>query len=484
MLSMTSHKDKQTDICNKSKILIIDDDESMRILLTTILEDEFIVAAINNPQSGLEILKQQEFDLVLLDIMLGTANGIDVLKQIKRMNEQIEVIMITVVKDIRTAVEAMKNGAFDYINKNFEYNEVKHLVRKALNQKKIKTENSSLKEEISQYTAIDYIAGASPRMKQVNKVVERISTMPSNVLIQGESGTGKEIIARRIHELSHKNATHYRPFISVNVASIPSELVESTLFGHEKGAFTGAIKTHRGKFELAHDGTLFLDEIGELRLDLQAKLLRALQEKEIERVGGEIPIHTDARIIAATNQDLQDLVKKGKFREDLFYRLNVIPVKLPPLRERIEDLEELVALFLKKYSHKLNKKVKSVSSHVMQCFQAYSWPGNIRELENVIERLIALSSSEIITEEDLPLELRFLDPVSDKGKIQYDEVLKQATDAFEKRYILTTLSKNGWNQVKTSQNLGIHRKTLEYKIKKLDLQDIIEIKRTLYRQSL
>lgn len=466
-----------------AKILIIDDDQSMRDLLFTILKDDYLVVTVNGALPGLEIVKHQDFDVILLDIMLGDGNGIDVLKQIKQFNEKTEIIMITVIRDLRTAVDAIKNGAFDYITKNFEYNDVKHIIQKAIAQGRLKGENLSLKTEIGQYTQINYVEGQNPKMTELNQVITRIAKMPSNVLIQGESGTGKEIVARRIHNLgSQQEDGIYRPFISVNVASIPSELLESTLFGHEKGSFTGAVKTHRGKFELAHGGTLFLDEIGELRLELQAKLLRAIQEREIERLGGEHPISVDVRIIAATNQDLLRRVKEGQFREDLYYRLNVIPIRLPALRERIEDLPEFVNLFISKYSQRLYKKVTSATQRVIECLQEYSWPGNIRELENVIERIVALSTTDTIVEDDLPIELRFFESHEKNSGIEYEEILKQATSAFEKRYILSALNKYGWNQVKTAEALGIHRKTLEYKIKKLNLQNIIEIKRSLLRQ--
>lgn len=466
-----------------SKVLIIDDDRAMRDLLSTILRDDYIVASCSSGQAGLDILRHQDFDVVLLDIMLGDANGLEILRQLKTFNDKTEVIMITVVKDLRTAIGAMKLGAFDYITKNFEYDEVKRIVHKALEQRRLKGENQSLKNEISQYTQIDYIQGLSARMAEVNKVILRIAAMPSSVLIQGESGTGKEVIARRIHGFSlTPDDTMHRPFITVNVASIPDNLLESILFGHERGSFTGAIKQHRGKFELANGGTLFLDEISELKLELQAKLLRAIQEREIERVGGEHPIPVDVRIIAATNKDLLDLVGKGRFREDLYYRLNVIPMQLPPLRERLEDIPEFVNLFIKKYAGKLGNKVSSVTKGVLDCFQAYSWPGNIRELENVIERLVALATGETIAEEDLPIELRFLNSKNEAGQFEYDEFLKRALAAFEKRFIMQALNRNSWRLNKTADTIGIHRKTLEYKIKRLDLQEVVDIKRVLRRQ--
>ena len=340
----------------KAKILVIDDDSSMRQLLQMILKDDHFVLIADGAKTGLALFKEHDFDIVLLDIRLGDGNGIEVLKQIKKLDDTVEVIMITVVKDVRTAVEAMQCGAYDYINKDFDYDEVKILVQKALQKRSLSGEVRSLRNEIKELTQADYVLGFSATMQEVNKIVQRVAHMPSSVLITGESGTGKEVIARQIHNLSGQgDDQQYNPFVAVNISSIPSELIESTLFGHEKGSFTGAHRTHKGKFELAHNGTLFLDEIAELKQELQSKLLRAIQERQIDRVGGEGPISVNVRIIAATNQNLLEAVQNGQFREDLYYRLNVIPINLPPLRERLEDLTEFVKLILDRSCKRLNK---------------------------------------------------------------------------------------------------------------------------------
>lgn len=467
-----------------AKILIVDDDQAMRDLLRSIFEDETTVFTLDKASSVLSFIQEQSIDLILLDICLGEENGLDLLPQIKKLDPNIEVIMITVLQDIASAVKAMKNGAYDYINKNFDFNEVKLLAQKALDKRALNIEVEQLREEIKKYQEFDFVSGQSSQSLDMMNLVQRIAPLPSNILIQGESGTGKEMIARLIHSYgsSEKTPSH-RPFIGINLASIPDNLLESTLFGHEKGSFTGAVKTHRGKFELAHGGTLFLDEISELKYELQAKLLRAIQEREIERVGGETPIPVKVRIIAATNKNLKELVAQGKFREDLFYRLNVIPIKLAPLRERLEDLPEFVRFFTAKYSRLLNKNVQSLTPETMACLQAYSWPGNIRELENTLERMVALSTHETLNPDDLPPELKsFLGDDVEVSQfpshdLKFDEILKRATDAFEKGFILNALDKQNWNQVKAAESLGIHRKTLEYKIKRHMIHGIIEAKR-------
>lgn len=466
----------------KSCILIVDDDLGMRVLLETILKDTYVVYTAENIQEAHDVLKNHAVDVALLDIRLGTASGIDLLKHIKRHYDKIEVVMITAIKEIRTAVETIKLGAFDYINKEFDYDEIRLLVDKALQKRRLFGELQTLRSEISERAAYDMIVGFNRQMVEIETIINRVAKTPSSILLTGESGTGKEIIARKIHELSCSDTSpDYSPFIGFNVASIPSELIESTLFGHEKGSFTGAHKMHKGKFELANGGTLFLDEIGELRLDLQSKLLRAIQERKIERVGGETLIPVDVRIIAATHQDLLDKVQRGEFREDLYYRLNVIPIKIPPLRERLEDLPEFINLLLKRSCKKINKNITHVTPDVLDAFSSYSWPGNIRELENIIERMVALSAGETLTLDDVPLELRFTAvPAVTAETINegnYEDFLKEATNAFERRFILSTLNKVGWNQAKASTELGVHRKTLEYKIKRLNLQKVIEQKR-------
>jgi transcriptional regulator with PAS, ATPase and Fis domain len=312
-------------------------------------------------------------------------------------------------------------------------------------------------------------------MLGVKEIADRAAPVPTTVLIMGETGTGKELIARYIQKHSHLAD---KPFVTVNLASIPGELMESTLFGHEKGSFTGAHKLHYGKFELANGGTLFLDEIGELRHDLQAKLLRAIQENEIERIGGNKLIPVQVRLIAATNADLLEKIRRKEFREDLYYRLNVVPIHTPPLRERIEDLPKLADLFLERYNRKFNRQVKGFKPEVLEILSTYNWPGNIRELENFVERIVAITAKDYISLADVPLEYQ-LYKVETMEIQEGEELLQKTIDAFEKSFILRVLEEEDWNQTQASKRLGIHRKTLEYKIKRLNLGDLIAHERGL-----
>ncbi len=307
----------------------------------------------------------------------------------------------------------------------------------------------------------------------MEELIDKTAQVPATVFITGESGTGKELVARQIHKLS---PIAHKPFVTVNIAAIPDELIETTLFGHERGAFTGAHHTHYGKFELANGGTIFLDEIGELKYDLQVKLLRAIQENTIERVGGTKSIHVEVRLISATHRNLEEMIKQGTFREDLYYRLNVVPIHLPPLRERKEDIPGFVKLFLKRYGKRFNRPIKQVSDAAMDILKAYHWPGNIRELENLIERLVAIHDKDALTERDIPIEYQVyeLEALKERGE---EDLIKAASDAFERNFILNVLEKENWNQTKTAERLGIHRKTLEYKVKKLNLGTIIEARR-------
>jgi transcriptional regulator with PAS, ATPase and Fis domain len=325
----------------------------------------------------------------------------------------------------------------------------------------------TLSAQVADQTEREFIVGPSRNTRDIVDLVHKIAKLSATVLILGESGTGKELLARLIHrEAGDPEA----PFIAVNLAAIPRELAESTLFGHERGAFTGAHRQQLGKFELASNGTLFLDEVGDLRVDLQAKLLRAIQEGEIERVGGSKPIKTEFRLITATNIDLEKAVKEGRFREDLFYRINVIPIKMPPLRERAEDIPQLVDFFLKRYTSRFRKKINGITDSTVSMLKKYWWPGNIRELENLIERLVAVSDKEYISEEDLPLEFHFaqLEPKGERTASLFEE----ATNTFERNFLLRALEKCGWNVTATAEYLGIPLSTLKYKMDKLDMRQL------------
>src|SRR5881628_2097150 len=385
-------------------VLIVDDDEGMRDTLTAILKREYRVLRVSSGEAALPILNREDIDLMLLDVRLPGISGFEVLRIVKENYSLVEVVMISAINEIETAVQAMKHGAYHYITKDFDYDELRSLVRNACERQDLSRQVITLSAQVAEQSEREFLIGPSRQIRDIVELVQKVAKLSATVLILGESGTGKELLARLLHRTSGRNST---PFIAVNLSAIPHELVESTLFGHERGSFTGAHKQQLGKFELASGGTLFLDEIGDLRFDLQAKLLRAIQEGEIERVGGTKPIKTDFRLIAATNIDLEKAVKDGKFREDLYYRINVIPIRMPPLRDRMEDLPELTRLFLDRYKSKFRKPLKGVSDSALKILSSYWWPGNIRELENLIERLVAVSDKEWITDEDLPLEYHF-----------------------------------------------------------------------------
>ena len=449
------------------RILIIDDDKSLLESYTVLLEDEFQVYTAESGETGLDLLRHEDVHLVLLDIRLPGIDGMEVLRRIKALDENVDVIMITAVKNVRVAVEAIKLGAYDYIVKPFEIDEMLSLLRRTLEHQSLLREVLYLRSEVDRYVEMGNIVGRSPKMRQIYDLISRVADTNATVLISGESGVGKELIARAIHQQSQRHGT---PFIAVNCAAISEHLMESELFGHERGAFTGAVEMHRGKFELAHTGTLFLDEVGSLRLDLQAKLLRVLQEREFERVGGNKTIRTDVRIVAASNQDLRQMVAERTFRDDLFYRLNVVPLHVPPLRDRREDIPLLVNHFLTKYNKAFGRQVQGFTAEALTIVTHYHWPGNVRELENVVERLVVISRHRILGVEDMPLDL-----ISVRGQLANDLFatgtdLRQAKAEFERHYILQTLEKHGWNQTEAAKRLGIHRNTLLTKMDMLHIR--------------
>jgi two-component system response regulator AtoC len=453
---------------NKQKtVLVVDDDEGMRDTLTAILKREYRVLRVASGEAALPILNKEDVDLVLLDVRLPGISGFEVLRIVKENYSLIEVVMISAINEIETAVQAMKHGAYHYITKDFDYDQLRSIVRNASERQDLNRQVMTLSAQVADQTEREFVVGPSRITRDIVDLVHKVAKLSATVLILGESGTGKELLARLIHrEAGDPDA----PFIAVNLAAIPRELAESTLFGHERGAFTGAHRQQLGKFELASNGTLFLDEVGDLRLELQAKLLRAIQEGEIERVGGTKPIKTEFRLITATNIDLEKAVKEGRFREDLYYRINVIPIKMPPLRERSEDIPQLVEFFLKRYTGRFRKRINGITDSTMTMLRKYWWPGNIRELENLIERLVAVSDKEYISEEDLPLEFHFaqLEP---KGG-HTDNLFEDATNTFERNFILRALEKCGWNVTATAEYLGIPLSTLKYKMDKLDVRQI------------
>ncbi|MGB9629440.1 MAG: sigma-54-dependent transcriptional regulator, partial [Thermodesulfobacteriota bacterium] len=384
------------------KVLIVDDELGTRESLKMILKKDYEVLLAKDAEEAFIKIKEHSPDVVLLDILLPDLDGLKVLEKIKQSDPEIIVIMITATKTVKTAVEAMKLGAHDYITKPFDLDELRLIISRSVSAKALKEENRRLWEEIDKNYGFGNIIGKSKGMREIYKMIRQIANSKSTVLIMGESGTGKELISRAIHYNSNRKNF---PFITINCAAIPETLIESELFGHEKGAFTDAIRTKKGLFEEADGGTLFLDEIGELSLTTQAKILRFLEEKEFNRVGGSKTIKVDVRLITATNKDLTQLIKKGGFREDLYYRINVVPILLPPLRERREDIPLLIDHFIKKFNAENNKNVKGIQPEALEVMMNYEWPGNVRELENLMERVIALTTNEYIQPKELPFSL-------------------------------------------------------------------------------
>jgi two-component system response regulator AtoC len=448
-------------------VLVIDDDEGMRDTLAAILRHNYRVLQASTGESGLAVLGRETVDVLLLDVRLPGIGGFDVLRAVKESQPLVEVIMISAITDVETAVQAIKQGAYHYITKEFEYDAVVSLVRNACERGALSRQVMSLSAQVADERERPFVIGPSTAMREIVELVRKVAGTSATVLILGESGTGKELLARMVHRESDRSN---EAFVPINLAAIPGDLVESTLFGHERGAFTGAVRQQIGKFELASGGTLFLDEIGDLKLDLQAKLLRAIQESEIERVGGKKPIKVDFRLIAATNTDLEKAVKEGRFREDLYYRIKVIPVALPPLRERVDDLPELASFFLQRYNTKFKKRILGIDQSAMRVLQAYWWPGNIRELENLFERLVAVNDKEWIGDGDLPYEFH-LAPLVKPDQLT-EALLDRACEMFERNFILKALERSAWNVTATARNLGIPLSTLKHKMERLEVREV------------
>jgi DNA-binding NtrC family response regulator len=457
-----------SDMSERGKtILVVDDDEGMRDTLTAALKRDYRVLRAATGESALQLMEKEDVDLMLLDVRLPGISGFEVLRIAKENYPYVEVIVISAIKELEAAIEAMRHGAYHYISKDFDLEGMRTLVANASERQDLNRHLIRLRAEVAEQVDREFVVGPSRATRDVIETARKVARLSATVLILGESGTGKELLARMIHRESGTSET---PFVAVNLAAIPKELVESTLFGHEKGAFTGAIRQHLGKFELASGGTLFLDEIGDLRYELQAKLLRAIQEGEIERVGGTHPIKTQFRLIAATNTDLETAVKEGTFREDLYYRLNVIPLRMPPLRDRIEDLPDLVRFLLRRYNVKFRKNVQGIADSTLRILSAYWWPGNIRELENLIERLVAISDKEWITDEDLPYEFHVAQ-LDNQGPAS-ENLLERAVSTFERNFIIRALEKGGWNVTATARTLGIPLSTLKFKMDRLEIREI------------
>jgi len=439
-------------------ILVVDDEPGLRESFRLILDDEYEVIDVPDGAAALDVLRSTQVDVVLLDIRLPGMDGIEVLERIKTIDEAVEVILVTAVKTVRTAVAAMKLGAFDYLTKPFEEDELLSLVRRALERRSLEREVVYLRSELERRHDFDEIVGQHPEMQKLYRLVTNVARTPTTVLITGESGTGKELIARAIHRQSPRRD---KPFVAVNPAAIAETLIESELFGHEKGAFTGAFQRKLGKFELAQGGTLFLDEIATLKPELQAKLLRVLQEREIERVGAGRAIKIDVRIIAATNVDLTEAVSAGAFRDDLYYRLNVVHLTVPPLRDRREDIPLLVQHFIRRYNGEFGKRIGGPAPDALAALCAYHWPGNVRELQNVVERSVVLVESGSVGLGDLPLELSVGAPSAESSEAV---PLNEASDRFERQMVVRMLDRVEGNVSEAARALGIHRNSLKAKL--------------------
>ncbi len=455
-------------MAEKGIIHVIDDEPIIHEVLSQLLTSEgYEVELSASGEEALEKHSSQAYDLILLDLLMPGLDGIEVLKGIKKIDPQAIVIIITAYASVESAIAAMKMGAFDYIQKPFKHDELLLTIKRALDHKNLQEENIRLKSELSRKFGFDNIIGKSKPMLKIFELINAIAPTRSTILIQGESGTGKELVARAIH--LHSDRRNF-PFIVVNSGSLPPDLLESHLFGHVKGAFTGAVTQKKGLFEAADKGSIFFDEISTLNPETQAKLLRVMQDKEFMRLGGTRTIRVDTRIIAATNTDLEELIVQKKFRQDLFYRLNVIKIELPPLRERKEDIPLLVKHFVRLYSQENKKNIEGVTEDVMEILLDYDWPGNVRELENLIERAVVLTNSRYITRSSLPAFLLPGAPGQESSANPTGELtLKEQTRQFQKRIIVEALRKARGVQVKAAQSLGLKATTLNEMIKRLNI---------------
>jgi DNA-binding NtrC family response regulator len=440
----------------KISILIVDDEESVRdSLFSWFIDDGYRVKCAENAKKALSILESEDFDIILADLKMPGMDGLEMLRRIKSLDKESIVIVMTAFATVDTAVKALKDGAYDYVTKPFDPDDLSHLIRNACKQILLKDENETLKKKVSTLENVEDIIGASEAMQEVMKEVESVAKSNSSVIITGESGTGKELIAKAIH---YNSPRKFYPLVSVHCGALTESLLESELFGHEKGAFTGALYNRKGRFEMADNGTLFLDEIATISTKMQVELLRVLETKSFIRVGGNKEIQSDFRLICATNRDLKTMVENGEFREDLFYRLNVVNIHVPPLRERMEDIPLLADYFIRKYCNSMNRPLVTLDTAALKKMENYSFPGNIRELENMIERAIVIGNGKKIQVKDLPI-----------AREEMSTSL-ESLDDFEKHFILQILNKYEWNISRSAKVLKIDRVTLYNKIKKHGLK--------------
>ncbi len=456
-----------------SRILVVDDEANLRKVLAAILrKDGYEVAIAEDGEQAMAEFEKNGADVIISDLVMPKLGGMDILTRVRASRPDIPVIIITAHGTVDSAVEAIKLGAFDYITKPFEHSEIRAVVAKAA-----RTQEANQGHVAPDGSARKSIVGGGTRMEELFKIIDKVADTPSTVLITGESGTGKELVATALHQGSSRRD---KPLIKINCAAIPKDLMESELFGYERGAFTGAVSSKPGRFELADGGTLFLDEIGEIPLEMQVKLLRVLQESEFERVGGIKTTRVDVRLIAATNRDLEKETEAGRFRKDLFYRLNVVPIQLPPLRDRVEDIPSLVEHFIEKYNKRLNKKMEGIADEALVLLQGWPWPGNIRELENLMERVILFAEGARIEVKDLPEGVRGGMPATptlpagatpQPGETPLKDFLKQKQAEIEKSFIVQALAKTEGNVTRAAKLLQISRKSLQTKMKEFGLRD-------------
>ncbi len=459
------------------RILVVDDEESIREFFEIMLKREgYSIRCAVDGQEALDILKKESFDLIISDIQMPKVSGMQLLTAVKEMDPEAIMIMITAFGSAETAVEAMKLGAYDYIQKPFKIDEIRIILKQALEKRVLKSENQQLKKELGTKYAFSNLVGGSSPMLRIYEMVKRVANTKSSVLITGESGTGKELIARAVH---YNGPLKDKPFVTVNCGAIPENLMESEMFGHKKGSFTGAIADKKGLFEVANGGTIFLDELGELPLSMQVKLLRVIQEGTFKRVGGTEDIVVDVRVISATNKNLEQEVKSGNFREDLFYRMNVIQVHCPPLRERKEDITMLVNHFLEKFGKILNTGTKKLSQEALDVLKRYHYPGNVRELENIIERTVALEAKPIILPESLPrhlLEAPAQSTQLDASRIEIDSqkgiALESLVAEFERTLLIKALQQTGGVKKKAAKLLNISFRSMRYRVDKYGLKSM------------
>lgn len=457
-----------------ARLLIVDDELSMREFLEIMLGNEgYFVDTSETGRQANAMIDKTDYDLILCDIRLGDISGLEVLRRAKSRHPETVVIMISAYATAENAVEAMNEGAYDYLPKPFDNEELKHTISKALELKNLSDEKKRIDDELRESLHFGLLVGNSPRMMHIYEIIEQIAPTPTSVMITGQSGTGKELIARAIHDQSNRN---YKPFLVINCGSIPESLLESEFFGYKKGAFTGANQDKKGLFEAADTGTVFLDEIGELSLHMQVRLLRVVQERSFKPVGSNEDVCVDIRIISATNKQLEDEVIAGRFREDLYYRLNVVEIKVPPLRDRKGDLRALAQHFLEKYARQAGKEITKISSYAVDLLQKYDFPGNIRELENLIERSVALSSTNILLPDNLSLSIhkrRWIEGIENR-RFDLDEVAKGVfldtiLEEIERAYLEKALSCSGGNKNKAAELLGISFRSFRYRCSKLGI---------------